>query len=156
MRRLCLAAAIALAAGGARGATFEEGLALKKQEKLAEAERVFAEVVRDQPTDAAALEQWATLLGWLGRFDDSITAWRRALAQKPEDPDYRMGLARAEYWKGELAPARRRVEALLLASPGNTDALILAGDICAAQKDMGCARERYLAAQAARRRPHSS
>ena len=148
MRRLCLAAAIALAAGGARGATFEEGLALKKQEKLAEAEQVFAEVVRDQPSDAAALEQWATLLGWLGRFDDSITAWTRALEQKPDDPDYLIGLARVQYWKGDLAPARDRLDALLLASPGNADALALAGDVCAAQRDMGCARERYLAAQA--------
>jgi len=148
MRRLYWVATLALAAGAARGATFEEGLALKKQEKLAEAEQVFAEVVREQPTDAAALEQWATLLGWLGRHDDSIAAWRRALEQKPDHPDYVMGLARVQYWKGELAPARERLDALLVAMPGNVDALALAGDVCAAQKDLGCARERYLAAQA--------
>jgi len=82
-----MALVLALAAGAARAASFEEGLALKKQEKLAEAEAVFAEIVREQPTDAAALAQWATLLGWLGRFDDSIAAWGRALAEKPDEPE---------------------------------------------------------------------
>src|SRR5262249_61100932 len=37
-----MALVLALAAGAARAASFEEGLALKKQEKLAEAEAGFA------------------------------------------------------------------------------------------------------------------
>jgi YaiO family outer membrane protein len=141
--RASLALIVALAGGAARAATFEDGLALKKQEKFAEAEVVFAEVVRARPTDAAALEQWATLLGWLGRFDDSVSAWRRALEQKPDDPDYVMGLSRVQYWKGELAPARERMEGLVRAAPRNADALALIGDICTAQHDLACARQSY-------------
>ncbi len=143
-----MALVLALAAGSARAASFEEGLALKKQEKLAEAEAVFAAIVREQPQDSKALEQWATLLGWLGRFDDSIAAWRRALEQKPDEADYVMGLSRVQYWKGELAPARAGLETLVKDRPQNADALALLGDVCLAQHDYGCARERYLGAQA--------
>ncbi|HKA88100.1 MAG TPA: tetratricopeptide repeat protein [Haliangiales bacterium] len=143
-----MALVLALAAGAARAASFEEGLALKKQEKLAEAEAVFAEIVREQPTDAAALAQWATLLGWLGRFDDSIAAWGRALAEKPDEPDYVMGIARAQYWKGDLAPARARLEGLLAAAPQHADALALLGDVCLAAHDYACAHDRYQGAAA--------
>lgn len=134
---------VALAAGAAHGASFEEGLALKKDGKLAQAEVVLAEVVAANPDDAAALEQWATVLGWLGRFDDSIAAWNRALTTRPDHPDYVIALARVQYWKGELKPARQRMDALLAAAPDNADALVLAGDICAADHDLGCARASY-------------
>jgi len=147
MKRLILAMAVVLAAAPAGAVTFEEGLELKKQEKFAEAETVFAQIVKDNPRNAAALEQWATLLGWLGRFDDSIGAWRRALAARPDDPDCTLGLARVQYWKGELQPARERVEGLLKVAPKNVDALVLAGDISAAQHDVAGARTDYQRAE---------
>jgi YaiO family outer membrane protein len=147
MNRLMVFGFLAIA-NAASAASLEEGLELKKQQKLAEAESVFAAVVAERPDDAAALEQWATVLGWLGRFDDAIAAWRRALEQKPENPRYVTGLARVLYWKGELAPARARLDALLAAAPDDTDALTLAGDVCSAQRDVACARSDYARAQA--------
>lgn len=123
--------------------SFEQGLALKKQEKFAEAEAVFAALVREHPQDAAALEQWATLLGWLGRFDESIAAWRQAAAVDPAKPDYAVGLARVQYWKGDLEAARKGLDAVATAAPRSLDALALLGDVCTAQRDSLCARDRY-------------
>src|SRR5215470_2247225 len=136
-----------LLCGAAQAASFEEGLALKKDNKLAEAESVFAAVVQENPDDAAALSEWATVLGWLGRFDDSIVAWK-LVVEKKDSPDAEMALARVLYWKGELKPARQRLEQLLAAAPDNADALVLAGDVCAADHDFGCARADYGRAQA--------
>src|SRR5215813_12283629 len=127
MNRLSVLVALLFTFGPVFGATLEEGIALKNDKKLVEAEGVFAEVVKDNPTDAAALVQWATVLGWLGRYEESIAAWSRAVEQKPGDPDVVMGLARVEYWKGDLAPARKRMDALLAAAPNNADAFVLAG-----------------------------
>ena len=128
--------------------TFDQGLQLKKQEKFAQAEAVFAELVREKPQDLAALEQWATLLGWLGRFDDSIAAWRRAIDLQPSKPGFLVGLSRAQYWKGELQPARERLEELVRTAPRDLDALVLLGDICAAQRQAPIARAWYERAHA--------
>lgn len=130
----------------AGAATIEEGRALKRDQKIAEAEAVFRQVVDAQPTDAAALSEWATVLGWLGRHDESIAAWKRALAQTPEDPDAAMGLARVQYWKGELPAARTGLQGLLARAPDNVDALTLAGDVQIASGDRGGAHDLYLRA----------
>jgi len=105
--------------------------------------------VRDDPRDAAALTQWATLLGWLNKYDESIAAWRRVLELKPGDPDASMGLARVQYWKGEYRPARAQLETVLQAQPANVDALVLCGDISLAAHDRSGARDCYRRAKAA-------
>ncbi len=128
--------------------TFEQGLQLKREQKLPEAAQVFAELVRAQPRDAAAAEQWATVLGWLGRFDESIAAWRHALELKPGEPDYAVGLARVQYWKGELQPAREGLEKAVQAAPRDLDALSLLGDVCTAAHDPDCAHSAYERAHA--------
>lgn len=128
--------------------SFADGLALKKQEKFAEAAGVFASLVKQDPRDEAALSQLATLLGWLGRYDESIAAWRRALEVEPNDPDAAIGLARVHYWKGELQPARAVLATLLSKSPANLDALLLCGDISTAAHDAAGAHDCYLGAKA--------
>jgi YaiO family outer membrane protein len=142
-----VAVVASVAASSAHAASFEDGLALKKDGKLPQAETVFAEVVRANPEDDAALAEWATVLGWLGRFDDAIAAWKRALTTRPDHVEYVMALARVQYWKGELGAARHNMDAVLAAAPDNGDAFVLAGDICAADHDLGCARSSYGRAQ---------
>lgn len=132
-------------------ASFEEGLQLKKQEKFAQAEAVFAELLREKPDDLPALMQWATLLGWLGRFDDSIGAWRRALDLRPpakDALDCRIALSRVQYWKGDLPQSRGRLEQVVEEAPRELDALVLLGDVCTAQHDPACARSAYQRARA--------
>lgn len=118
--------------------TFEQGLQLKREQKLPEAEAVFAELARENPQDAAVTEQWATVLGWLGRFDDSIKAWQHALLLKPGEAAYSLGLARVQYWKGELPAARARLE-----GAADLDSLSLLGDVCTAMGDAACAHSAY-------------
>lgn len=120
----------------AGAATLQEGLALKQQQKLAEAAAVFAAVVRQAPGDLEAREQLATVEGWLGRYDDSITSWSALLFSAPQSPNARgwqIGRARIRYWKGEHALARTELDAVLAQAPQDADALRLAGDVALAQ-----------------------
>ena len=139
--------AICLVAAPAAAATLEEGLALKRQEKLAEAAAVFAELVRARPGDAAALEQLATVQGWLGQHDEAIATWSRLIALAPKEPSFQLGRARVRYWKGALAQARAELELILQGAPKDLDALLLAGDVALAQGDRDGARDRYQRAQ---------
>ena len=129
-------------------ASFADGLALKQQQKFAEAATVFAGLVKENPQDGKALAQWATLLGWLGRYDDSISAWRRALDLKPGDPDAAIGLSRVQYWKGDLPAARAGLAAVLRRTPADPDALLLCGDTSLAAHDTPAARDCYRRARA--------
>ena len=132
----------------AQAASMEEGLRLKQQEKFAEGAAVFAELVRENPHDLKALEQLATLEGWLRRYDDSIAHWRQAIALAPQRADLRLGLARVLYWKGENAAALESLEAALAMEPKHHDALLLRGDVLMAQGRVESAREAYLQARA--------
>ena len=141
----CLAASSAAAA---TAATLEEGIALKNQQKLAEAAVVFAELVRAQPRDTKALEQLAIVQGWLGQHDAALASWGALVALEPQTVYFQVGRARVRYWKGELQLAREGLEAVLRKSPADADALLLAGDVALAQRDYDAARGFYLRAQA--------
>ena len=136
-------AAVCLAPAPAVAATLEEGLALKKQEKLAEAAAVFEGLVRARPDHAAALEQLAIVQGWLGQHDAAIATWTRLIALAPKELSFQVGRSRVRYWKGELAGARAEVEAVLVRAPKDVDALLLAGDVALAQGERDDARDRY-------------
>jgi YaiO family outer membrane protein len=147
MKSLAFALALSLA-GAASAARFEDGLLLKKQEKFAEAAAVFGQIVKDNPRDGAALAQWATLLGWLGRYEESISAWSQELQANPGDLEGAVGLARVQYWKGDLGVARATLTEALQRAPNNVDALLLCGDVSTAQRDREGARECYQRAKA--------
>jgi YaiO family outer membrane protein len=134
--------------GVAQAATLEEGLALKKQQRLPEAEAALAQVVAEHPDDPAALSEWATVLGWLGRHDDAVAAWDRVLALKPGDPDATVAQARVLYWKGDRPAAKSRLGTVLAARPDDVDALTLRGDVLLADRDLPGARADYQRAQA--------
>lgn len=138
-------AASAWAAGGG----FEEGLALKRAEKFAEAAAVFAAVVKKEPRNADALEQLATVQGWLGRHEESIETWRRLLRLAPKNDDYRVGLARVLYWKGRHEEALKELSRVLAGRSRRADALALRGDVLAAAGRPEEARTAYLGAQSA-------
>ncbi len=130
----------------AQAATLQEGLALKRQEKLPAAAEVFAALVKENPADLEAQEQLAIVQGWLGRYDDSIASWSALLAQAPRSPNARgweIGRARIRYWKGDHAKARAELDAVLGAAPADGDALGLAGDVALAQGDRDAARGYY-------------
>ena len=148
MRRLGSAWALSfLLAGAGTAATLPEGLALKKQGKHAEAAKVFEALVKKNPKDVESLEQLATLQGWLNRYDESIATWKRALALKPKNRDYRVGLARVLYWKHEFKDSLRELDAVLEAKEDDLEALILEGDVYLADGKAAAARKSYRSAQ---------
>jgi len=130
-----------------RAASLQEGLSLKRQQRLTEATALFEALLADDPQDADALEQLATVLGWQGRYDDAAAAWRRALSLRPTTPRFELGLARVLYWKGSLRESREAVEEVLRQTPADVDALVLAGDVSLAQRDAAAARDFYGRAQ---------
>ena len=147
-RNLLCVLLLALAAGAASAATYEDGLRLMREQKTAEAAAAFSEVVQREPRNVQALEKLATVQGWLNRFDDSIASWRRVVALAPRKPDGHVGLARVLYWKGERAESLRELDAALNLAPRDADALMLKGDVLMADRRPGEARAAYLQTQA--------
>jgi tetratricopeptide (TPR) repeat protein len=143
MNRLIALACLLTLPGRALAASFQDGLALKRQQRLTEAAAVFEELLAHDPQDVDSLEQWATLLGWQGRYDDAAAAWQRALSARPQTPRFQLGLARVRYWKGALQESRAGLEEVLRQTPADVDALLLAGDVSLAQRDPATAREFY-------------
>ena len=60
---------------------------LARQGNDAEAQRQFAEVLRQAPDDAEARANWATYLALYGRRDQALAEYRRALAADPRVRD---------------------------------------------------------------------
>src|SRR5690349_19434787 len=91
---LCL-----MLSAAAFAADFQRGMELKNAGKHNQAAQVFEEIVRANPNDADALEQLATLQGWLGKYSESVQTWLRALTLHPGNTDYQLGLSRVLYWR---------------------------------------------------------
>lgn len=127
----------------ASAASFEEGLRLKREQKLPQAEAAFAEVVQQNPSDVEALAELATVQGWQDRHAEAAASWRRALALKPDAIDLRIGLARLLYWSGQRGEALAELERALDAQPEHYDALLLRGDVLIAENDRTGARASY-------------
>ena len=76
----------------ALGSKFEDGLALHRQGKIAEAEHIYIEALRHDPQHSLALR----LLGFitlqrdkiaLSRLEDELASYDKAIARKPDDAD---------------------------------------------------------------------
>ena len=127
---------------------FDQGLALKRSEKFADAALIFSQIVAENPSDSDALEQLATLQGWLQRYDESIVSWEKILAWHPESFDYHLGLARVLSWKGNIVRAKTEYEAALKIKPEDFDALMGLGDLEMRRGNVLVAHKIYLKAQA--------
>lgn len=126
------------------GATsFEDGQRLKREQKLAEAERVFAQLAQQHPEDREVLAELATVQGWQGKHAESAATWRRALVLAPDSVDLRLGLARVLYWSGERRQALSELDIVLGQDPVHYDALLLRGDVLLAQDDRAGARTAF-------------
>lgn len=135
---LVLSTAIPLVA-----ATLEEGLALKRAQDLPGAARIFNELVNANPRDVDALEQLATVTGWMERHAEALTLWDRAIALAPEYHGLRVNRARVLYWMTRLPEAEAAISEVLPRVPRDADAWELAGDIARARHEVTHARERY-------------
>jgi YaiO family outer membrane protein len=130
------------------GATMEQGLALKRAQDLPAAARVFDELVIADPGNVDAIEQLATVTGWMGRHAEALILWQRAIALAPQYAGLRVGRARVLYWMGRLPEAASAIDEVLPLLPSDADAMELAGDIARARHQVVLARDHYLRAMA--------
>lgn len=125
---LLLSAVIPLAA-----ATLEDGLALKRSQRLPEAAKVFAGLVAANPQDVDAIEQLATVTAWMGNHAEALPLWDRAIALAPQYHGLQVSRARLLYWMGYLDQAQAALDRFVIA-PGapcrrDFEAWILVGDV---------------------------
>ncbi len=126
--------------------TLEDGIQLKREQKLAAAATVFRSILADEPQNVDAMVQLATVEGWQKNYDESLRWWEQAWALRPQDADIGIGFARVQYWKGANAQAEAILRRVLETAPKYPDALILMGDIQMASGSAGEARTFYLRA----------
>ena len=74
---------------------YEEGIDLSRQERFHEALTSFRLALRENPRDAAALEQMAVVYTRIGMSDEAIKMYARALAERPLVPARRALLSGA-------------------------------------------------------------
>ena len=102
------------------------GVLMAQQSRLAEAESMIGSALKTNPHDASALANYGNVLTLLGRHDEAVASYDRALAIAPD----------AETWNNRgnaLQGTHRRIEALasfensLALEPGNILALYKRG-----------------------------
>ena len=75
-------------------ATMEEGLAFKKAENFPAAAQVFREVMKESPNNSDAIEQLATVTGWMGDHVGALALWEQAIVRFPQRGLPKIGRAR--------------------------------------------------------------
>lgn len=124
-------------------ATVEDGLALKRQERFADAEAAFSEVLAAEPGNAPALAERATVRGWQKKYPAAIADWKAAIALQPQEANHYVGLARVLNWAGERQAAIAQLDKALLLRPRDAEAWELKGDIARADGNRTLALTAY-------------
>lgn len=124
----------------------EEGLALAKAGRLEAAEEELRKAVLLAPKNVAFLDDLATVLAMQKKFEESTSYFERALKIAPRDLVARRYLA-ANLWQlHRYADARRNLQILLSATPGDPQALLLLGMVSENTKDYAAAAKALSAA----------
>ncbi len=100
---------------------YDEGIDLARQERFHEALTSFRLALRENPRDAAALEQMAVVYTRIGMTDEAIKMYARALAERPSSPAAHYGIAFLLLNRGRDAAAAEHLRAFLeQPDPGGT------------------------------------
>jgi YaiO family outer membrane protein len=145
LRAAALSLVLSICAAAAAGDQFSVGLTLKKAGKLAAAEAAFKQAVAEDAKNLDALEQLATVQGWLKKYHQSILTWERGLELAPLNASFRVGLARVLYWNGDYSKALHQFSQV---QNRDGEVLVLEGDILSAAGRVIEAREAYTLALA--------
>ncbi len=101
---------------------YREGLKLVEQKKYHEALTSFRLALRLSPQDAEILQQMAVVYTHIGLPDEAIRFYRQAIEAEARAPAAHYGLAFLLYHRGELAAARKHLEAFLASPPAEAEA----------------------------------
>jgi len=80
----------------------------------AKAFNVLQDLAAERPPDAATLAKMGDLQAWQGHYADATPFYRKALAQKPDDPDLQLALLHSLVWSA-MADAHATVQKKLSA-----------------------------------------
>ena len=105
----------------------ERGLALAKSGSLPSAEAELRKAAALAQANADYLDNLATILAMEKKFDESTSYFRQALKIDPQDVLARRYLAANLWQTHRYAEARRELQILLKANPGDAQALFLLG-----------------------------
>jgi tetratricopeptide (TPR) repeat protein len=124
-------------------ASLDEALALKKDQRLPEAEAAFTAILVAEPENLRALGERATVRGWQKRYPEAIADWKAVLAREPNHVDAHVGLARVLFWSGQRQAALAELDRALLLSPRDVSIWELKGDIARADGNRTLALTAY-------------
>jgi Tetratricopeptide repeat len=119
---------------------FERAGLLREEGRFEEAKRDYLELIRRQPTDFAALNDFGTLVLNAGYREAARSLFGEAVRHHPDNANGRVNLANLLFLLGEQDAARVHFEAALKVDPGHIHAHRGMGNLLAASGDAAGAR----------------
>ena len=113
----------------------ERGLHYAKAGNFEAAERELRQAAESAPNDAEILGTLGSILAMSGKLEESTGWLEKALARDPENNITRRNLATNQWRLGRLPEARRNLERLLKANPGDQQATLILGMVAEKQHD---------------------
>lgn len=113
----------------------ERGLIYAKAGNLEAAERELRQAAESAPNDAEILGTLGSILAMSEKLEESTGWLEKALARDPENNITRRNLATNQWRLGRLPEARRNLEKLLKANPGDQQATLVLGMVAEKQHD---------------------
>ena len=101
---------------------FVHGMSLHQAGRLAEAEKIYREVLSRRANHADALHLLGVLAGQTGHFDDSVNLIRRAISINPNDAAYFSNLSIALQRRGQFEEAIASYREAVRLKPGFAEA----------------------------------
>ena len=121
-------------------ARFERAGLLREQGHFEEAQRDYLDLIRRQPTDFTALNDFGTLVLKAGYKDAARSLFSEAVRHHPDNPMGRVNLAGLLFLMGEQDQARQHLDAALQVDPDNVHAHRIMGNLLADTGDQAGAR----------------
>ena len=103
------------------------GIALARRGNLVDAERELQAAVNESPSVAVYRAQLGSVLGLLGKWNDALKSFQKAVQLAPENLDFRRETAAVQWQMGLMPAAESNVRYVLEKRPRDPGALLLLG-----------------------------
>ncbi|NJM28084.1 MAG: tetratricopeptide repeat protein [Pseudanabaena sp. RU_4_16] len=113
---------------------FYQALDHHQSGRLQEAERVYLQILKQQPTHLDAMHNLGTIACQSQKFDNAINYFQQVLTYAPQRLDTHTNLAHALKAIGNLLEAIKHYELILEASPNLADIHFKLGQLLATQE----------------------